>query len=67
MFDSDDDDEKSENQILNTKADLLIECISEKGLPRDEDQLSIGRLVIKSLKVLETLLGHIFQHLIQAF
>ncbi|CAB3262268.1 unnamed protein product [Arctia plantaginis] len=39
MLDSDDEDEQSENQISITQANLLIEYMSEKRLPRDQDQL----------------------------
>nr|CAH7728839.1 unnamed protein product [Callosobruchus chinensis] len=39
MLDSDDDDEQSENQMSDTKANLLTEYMSEKRLSRDQDQL----------------------------
>ncbi|CAH0713940.1 unnamed protein product, partial [Brenthis ino] len=44
MLDSDDDDEQSENQISDTKANLLIEYMSEKRLPRDQDQLKYWQI-----------------------
>nr|CAH7723754.1 unnamed protein product [Callosobruchus chinensis] len=39
MLDSDDDDDQSENQMSDTKANLLTEYMSEKRLSRDQDQL----------------------------
>ncbi|GBP98378.1 hypothetical protein EVAR_98419_1 [Eumeta japonica] len=38
MLDSDDEDEQSGNQISDTKANLLIQYMAEKRLPRDQDQ-----------------------------
>ncbi|XP_046976668.1 zinc finger BED domain-containing protein 4-like [Vanessa cardui] len=47
MLDSDDDDEQSENHISDTKANLLIEYMSEKRLPRDQDQLKYWEINTK--------------------
>ncbi|GBP97507.1 Zinc finger BED domain-containing protein 4 [Eumeta japonica] len=44
MLDSDDDDEQSENQMSDTKANLLTEYMSEKRLPRDQDQLKYWQI-----------------------
>ncbi|XP_022834999.1 zinc finger BED domain-containing protein 4-like [Spodoptera litura] len=44
MLDSDDDAEQSENQISDAKANLLAEYMSEKRLPRDQDQLKYWQI-----------------------
>ncbi|GBP96242.1 hypothetical protein EVAR_70935_1 [Eumeta japonica] len=52
MLDSDDDDEQSENQMSDTKANLLTEYMSEKRLPRDQDQLKYWQINSKERVVL---------------
>ncbi|CAG9793081.1 unnamed protein product [Diatraea saccharalis] len=47
ILDSDDDDEQSENQLSDTKSNLIIEYMSEKRLPRDQDQLKYWQINIK--------------------
>lgn len=42
--DDDDDDEQSEDQLSDTKANLIIEYMSEKRLPRDQDQLKYWQI-----------------------
>lgn len=49
MLDSDDDDEQSENQLSDTKANLILEYMSEKRLPRDQDQFKYWQINSKKL------------------
>ncbi|KAL3268645.1 hypothetical protein HHI36_007749 [Cryptolaemus montrouzieri] len=44
MLEGDDDDRQSENQLSDTKANLLTEYLSEKRLSRDQDQLKYWQI-----------------------
>ena len=45
MLNSDNEDVQSENQISYAKANLLMEYMSKKRLPRDQNQLKYWQII----------------------
>lgn len=59
MLDSVYNNEQSENQISDTKANMLIEYVRKKITERSRPVKTIGRITVKLLEVSVILLAHI--------